>query len=345
MFALAAHMDEVIRWTALPLGKLAALVLLGAFLYRLGVLDPVAIRSISKIVVALTLPCLITTTILSRFRPQLAFYEGWYILPISAWLMVGSMAALSYPIALLARRWLHPRCTAATLAFHNAGYLVIPIISEIYGYGRMLQHREDMLAMLFLFILGISPLMWSIGVAALRSAESAADLPIWRKVISPPFVANVLAISLCLLGVPQSLPDRWLGVLLSPFKMVGDCTVPLMMLILGGLIAQLDKDHRPPARLWIPALALRLLVFPGLMFGLVSLMLMFDVMDRPKAIIIFIESAMPTAVAMAVIANRYGDEKTAQAVGALVFLEYVAAAITIPIWLVAWGLMWGYMLG
>jgi len=336
---------EAVHWTAAPLGKVAVLVVLGAILYRVRVMDKAVIDAIARVVVALTLPCLIATTILARFRPQELLYRDWYVMPLGAAAMIAAVAALAYPIARTGRRWLRPRCTVAALAFHNAGYLVIPILAEIYGRGEMLQYRQDMLALLFLFILGISPLMWSLGVAAMRDPAASASLPFWQRVISPPLIANIVAITACLAGLPQRLPDKALEAVLSPFRLVGDCTVPLMMLVLGAMLMQLDRSHRPGVWLAGAALLLRLVLFPAVAFGLIHALLAAQILDRPKAIILFIESAMPTAVGIAVIARRYGDEQTAHAVGGLVFWEYVAAAATIPFWLILWGLYEGYQLG
>jgi len=95
----------------------------------------------------------------------------------------------------------------------------------------------------------------------------------------------------------------------------------------------------------VASLSLRLVIFPGILFGVLSLLLQWQVVDRAKAVILFVESAMPTAVAMTVIAHRYGSQRAAHAVSGLIFLQYVFAGATLPVWLTIWGAVYGYAVG
>ena len=337
-----SQMGQLAGMSILPLVRLGVLVAVGAVLFRRGTITKATVDALSRLTVALLLPAFVATSVLSQFRPGHDFYQGWYFLPISAVLMIAAFAVLAWPIAYSGRNWLHPRYTVATLSFHNAGYLAIPIVTELYAHGPLARHQGGMQALLFLFIMGISPLMWSVGVMAFRGGVQADGDATWRKAISPPFVASVASVLACLLQIPQQVSPETLTQILSPFTMLGTCTVPLMMLILGATLVQLDHSYRPPLGLSAMALTLRLVIFPALVFGLLSLLLHWGVLDRSKAIILFIESAMPTAVAMTVIAHRYGNERVAQAASGLIFLQYLFAAATLPIWLTIWGLLYGY---
>jgi predicted permease len=336
---------QLAGWSILPLARLGALVAVGAILFRKGIITKATVDALSRLTVALLLPSFIATSILAQFRPGEAFYRGWYLLPLAAVAMIGCFAALAWPIARFGRNWLAPRYTLATLSFHNAGYLAIPIVTELYARGPLAQYQGPMLALLFLFIMGISPLMWSLGVMAFRGPVDTNGEPAWRKAISPPFVASVASVLACLLHIPQQVSPQTLTNFLSPFTMLGTCTVPLMMLILGATLMQLDHSYRPPVGFSAMALTLRLVLFPALMLGLLSLLLHWDALDRSKAIILFVESAMPTAVAMTVIAHRYGNERAAQAASGLIFLQYLFAAATLPVWLTIWGWLYGYEVG
>ncbi len=336
------HLQTLAGGSVIPLAKLGVLVALGAILFRKQVITKTTVDALLRVTVALLLPCYIATSILPQFRPGQAFYHGWYFLPISAVLMIGAFAVLAWPISRAGRNWLEPRYTLATLSFHNAGYLALPIIAELYGYGQLKAQQGAMLALLFLFIMGVSPLLWSVGVLAFRETEGTNGEATWRKAISPPFVASATSVTACLLHIPQQVNPAVLKQILSPFAALGACTVPMMMLILGATLAQLDHSYRPSRWLTAAALSLRLVIFPGLVFGLLSLLLAWGVLDRPKALILFIESAMPTAVAIVVIAHRYAGQRVAHAASGLIFQQYVAAAITLPLWLTVWGAMYGF---
>lgn len=333
---------DLAGWSVLPLLRLGALVAVGAILFRMQIMTKAAVDALSRLTVAILLPSFIISSILPQFRPELPFYRGWYLLPISAILMIGCFALLAYPIARAGRNWLDTRYTLATLSFHNAGYLALPIITELYNRGSLKEHQGAMLALLFLFIMGISPVMWSVGVLAFRQTSGQVAEPLWRKAISPPFVASVGSVLLCLLHVPQQISPAALQQVIAPFSMLGGCTVPLMMLILGATLMQLDHSLRPPVWLAVASLSLRLVIFPGMVFGLLSALLAAGLLDRPQAVILFIESAMPTAVAITVIAHRYGTPQVAHAASGLIFLQYLLAAVTLPIWLTIWGAVFGY---
>ncbi len=340
-----AQLGQLAGSSIMPLARLGVLVAVGAVLFKSGIITRATVDALSRLTVALLLPAFTATSILTQFRPGQTFYQGWYLLPFSAILMIATFGLLAYPIARYGRQWLPPRCTVATLSFHNAGYLAIPIVTELYARGPMARHQGAMLALLFLFIMGISPLMWSLGVVAFRQAAGPNSEVTWRKAISPPFVASLASVLACLVQIPQQVSQETLVQILSPFTMLGACTVPLMMLILGATLVQLEHSYLPPARLSVMALSLRLVLFPAMVFGLLSLLLHWEVLDRAKAIVLFIESAMPTAVAMTVIAHRYGDERAAQAASSLIFLQYMFGAGTLPVWLTIWGWVHGYNVG
>ena len=55
----------------------------------------------------------------------------------------------------------------------------------------------------------------------------------FKKFINPPMLATLTAVLLMFLGVGQKIPVT----LLNPVKMLGNCLLPLVMLVLGGNFA------------------------------------------------------------------------------------------------------------
>jgi predicted permease len=341
-----ADLWSLLSLTAVPLVQLLALVLAGIALHRVGILDEPSIDRLVRLVISVTLPCLMFSTVVRQFRPYTPEFARWYVLPLAAVGMVGLAAA----VAAGAARWLVvPERRGAfrvVCVFHNAGYLNIPIVAALYGQeagnGRS---ADQMLVILFLFILGISPLMWSVGVSWLRTdgPEARGD-GAWRiqQMISPPFVANVAAVVLCLTDVPTRVSGYRLEQMLAPVRWTGECTIPLIMLTLGGILAGLRSKRAVGVASVLAAMGLRFVAMPLAGLGLLGWLVAHGLLAKSYAIILFLQTMMPTATGMAVAARRYGSVQTSEYVNGAVFILYVVSLVIIPFWLMVWGAVQGF---
>ena len=336
---------SLLSLTGAPLLQLLALVVAGIVLYRLRILDEPMVDRLARLVISVTLPCLILATIVTRFRPYAAGFAGWYVLPLAAVGVVMAAAAVASVMA----RWIVPAprrpAFRVVCSFHNAGYLNIPIVAAIYAHGEGHGDAEGMLVLLFLFILGISPMMWSLGVRWLRADGGPPSVNRgWRvrQILSPPFVANVLAVGLCLLNLPTRVGAETLAQVLAPIRWTGDCTIPLIMLTLGGILAGLRSAQRPPMRSIVAAGGFRFVVMPLLGLAVLGGLLAHGWLPKGYAVILFLQTMMPTATGMAVAARRYGSAETSEYVNGMVFVLYLAALVVIPFWLMVWGGLFGF---
>lgn len=335
--------------TAAPMLQLLALVVGGLILFRLSVLDASAVDVLARLVLTVTLPCMIVDKVVMQFRPYSEQFAHWYIMPLAAFVIVGVAAVLSGAVA----HWVVPferrRAFRVVCSFHNAGYLNIPIVAVLYSQGTHHgRSADEMLVVLFLFILGISPLMWSVGVKWLRTDGRDDDGPSGsglRKLLSPPFLANVLAIGVCLLNLPTWVSSETLGRVLAPVHWTGQATIPLIMLSLGGILAELRGARRPPVRSIMAAMGLRFVLFPIVGWAVLGGLAGAGILAKPYAVILFLQTIMPTATGMAVAARRYGTTETSEFVNGAVFVLYLVALVAIPVWLMIWALTYGFAIG
>ena len=175
-------------------------VLFGYFLKRIGLLDENDSRSISKIILNVTLPALILRTISGAdIIPSLGF------LPVSA----VAYGALVCGILLLFNRRKGPEDKAilsmGAIGFNN-GMFAYPIVEGIFGLAG-LQYLA-----LFDIGSGLSVFGLSYMLAAYYSAKKAAsDFRMTPRIFirmilgSVPFVSYIAALGLNLLGVPIPL--------------------------------------------------------------------------------------------------------------------------------------------
>jgi len=323
------------KTTLPPIFTLGVMIGMGVFLARRHVLDAHAAGILTRLVVRLLLPMLLFSKLVKQFRPEQVAYARWYLLPLGSWgvLLCGYAAG-----------WLAHRCFAggasparrtifATLAgWQNAGYVPIPIIAALYAGAPAT--RDRMLVYCFLFILGFSPTMWSLGPLNLaRASRREGERLDWRKMITPPFVANLSGIALCLLGLPQRLPRPTLEMLLRPLEMVGDACIPIIMVLLGAMLARPHGAVRIGARFVLGLIGVKLILMPAAMGGLILLVGERWTLPAGFLALFFIEAASPPATGLTVIARQYGGAEQSALVNKAILWSYLAAALLLPVWL------------
>lgn len=119
--------------------------------------------------------------------------------------------------------------------------------------------------------------------------------------------------------------------------MLGDCTVPALMLVLGGNLAKGPGMTTMPWRCLVGATVSRLLVLPLVGTALVVGARHFGIGATlpPMAIMVMLVSAStPTAIMMHAIATVYDNR--ADDMAALLFWEYLLAALTLPLLIAAY---------
>lgn len=317
-----------------PVFSLAAMIVMGVALVKLKALDDHAVDVLNRITVYLLLPMLIFSNVVGGFRPRETEFRGWYFLPLAALAMVG----LGYGVGWLthfltsSKKPRNERITFATLCgWQNAGYIPIPIIAAIYAGAT----QERMLIYCFLFILGLSPTLWSLApLSLMRTSAGEHEKLNWKKMITPPFLANVSAITLCLIGAPQSISEGALDVILGPLRTVGNATIPVIMVSLGAMLALPSSEGKKVgARFNIELIAAREIMVPLVMLG--ALLMIWSAWGGNEGYysLLWIQSAVPPATGLTVIARRYASREESDRLNGAILWTYIAAAFLMPTWL------------
>jgi predicted permease len=305
-----------------PLG----LVVAGYVLARLGLLSLSASRWLAALVANFTLPALVAHRLLTGFGPQAS--GPWHWLPVSAWGIILLGIGISLPVGLWLARG-HVREFVALGGLHNAGYLPLAMVAVLLPAGVQTAEAQ---ARIMLYVLGISPVLWSLGVRLIGRSARAARFH--RALINPVFLTLVVSLTLCLLGLNAPfLPVRqaddtlaagpWAWVL-RPAQMAGAATIPLALLVLGASLAHVPRGTRLQWPSLIGLAAVRLVAVPAIVIPVALLL------PIPSTIryIICLESCMPTAVACVVQARRFDGD--ADWVGHHMAATYVGSLLTVP---------------
>jgi predicted permease len=292
----------------------------GLVLRRLGWLTEEADASLLRVTINVMIPCLVFDSILGN--PAVARLGNVLLAPVVGF----GTVALGAGLALLAAKGV-PAETAATrrtfafsVAVYNYGYVPIPLALSLFD--------KSTVAVLFVHNVGVELALWSFGLTLLAGADPRRE---WRRLLSPPLVAIVVA-----LLVNAILGERLVPVAArQAAHLLGQCAIPLGMVLIGATMA--DHLHefrqRRGGRTMTLACLLRLGLLPALFLGVAWVLPLSTELTR----VVVLQAAMPAAVFPIVMARHYGgDAGTALRV---VVATTAMSLITTPLWIQA-GMKW-----
>lgn len=208
------------------------------------------------------------------------------------------------------------------VVFVNCGFMCIPLLNAVLGT------RGVFFGSIYIAVYYI--LLWTYGVILMTG--QGKDISFFKALFNPSLVAIMIGLPLFLLGI--KIP----AVPAAVINFLGSINSPLAMIIIGGQIAGLSLATLFKVRQVYVISLLRLLIVPAvIMLGLHIFPL-----NRELIIACLIPAAAPAAVATALFATRYGQDKelAAQAVA----LTTIFSIITIPLMIMLSDLIGGSLL-
>lgn len=273
---------------------------------RLGYLGGETDQKLSKIILNITMPCLIIASVTT----------GETLPEASKILSTLKVAAVFYGVEMLVAV-AAPRILGGTeqqkgvwryiLVFPNVAFIGYPVTVAIFG--------PEALFYAVILVLPFNLLAYSIGPLMLAGRAKFR----WQQLASPCIIAAVLAlvVALCRLSLPALVGEC--------AAFVGDLTTPLSLLVVGSLLAGLSvKQVFASPRLWALT-ALRLLVLPALLWVILGWMQV----EPLVAGIAVVLMAMPAAVNGAMLCMEYHGDTECMAQGT--FLTTLVSIFTIPV--------------
>jgi len=209
------------------------------------------------------------------------------------------------------------RKTVATLAIcagiYNYGYIPVPLVTTLFD--------RETLGVLFVHNVGVELSFWTLAVAVLGGKSGRG----WKQFLNPPVLAIIVSLSLNALGGHEIIPRF----ILISAKMLGQCAVPMGIILVGAMTADHLKEFRSATgfKSIVTSCILRLGILP-IFFLLLAKYLPCSV--ELKRVII-VEGAMPTATFTVILARHYGGDAST-AVRALIATSALSL-ITIPLWI------------
>jgi hypothetical protein len=283
---------------------------LGFIARKKGILSRHATQDLTQLLLTFTLPFLI---LYSMGQPYDLSEVGIYfwLIPISCLILlvaIGLARFIKRKISLPDER---KSVFEGLVLFGNQGFIGFAIIWSLFP--------EQGVLYVSLFNLPYLILIWTYGIYLFAGKDEAIP---WRKLLFNP---GILATGIGILIF--FLPFHWPRMFDHLFEMVGNTTIPLSMLLIGTMIANINIKHSihllKDKTVWGMA-ATRLLLIPLLLFPLLFFSLPFPLLAT--AILV---SATPAAPTIALYAQKYNGDTEYAAIGSA--CTTVLSVVTIPI--------------
>ncbi|NEU32203.1 AEC family transporter [bacterium LRH843] len=288
---------------------LYGIAILGFIVRKRGILNEHANDVLTQLILYITLPALILFSLDVSFSLTLVKEFLWLITMSVYVLAVSSLLA----IWMRGRSQLPEKQSSVfegLIIFGNQGFIGYAVIFTVFG--------NEGIIYLTMFNICYLLLIWSYGIYLFSKNN---DVIIWKKIFLNPGILSTLTGLVILL-----LPIGWPDTIANGLEIVGKMTIPLSMIIIGSLIANVKYvsllSTLKNGSLWNIAIA-RLLLIPLLLVPFAALSV-----PTPLLLIAVIVSGMPSAPTISLYAQKYDADAFFASLGVL--LTTLLCIITIP---------------
>lgn len=305
---------EYFKITGIAMAQIFVLGSIGYILVKKNMLSQQGLDALSCLVIQIIFPALVLTQMLKNFN--FSQYRQWWIFPLISLAIAIAGMFVGWVLLKLSKIKKYKLQFLSLIAFQNSGYLPLAIVAAIFTGGQ----ASDIFIYIFLFLLGFDLITWSLGIYMLTYEEKVKFK--LQSIFSPPVIANLVSLVLIALGLNKLIPAR----VFIPLEMLGNCTLPLAMLVVGGSIALIHLNNIDKKTVFFFMLG-KLIILPALGIALVLKL------NLPYLIgfLIVMQLAMPSATSLSVIIRSYKREDALISQG--VFFTHLFSLITIPLFL------------
>ena len=283
------------------------LLVVGFIAQKRKILDSDGIKTISNFVLRVFLPF----TIISSFDKSISLSAAGDLLKVAIF-AIGVHALAIFISKLAYSRFPDPKRKILTYitVFSNCGFMGFPVAESVFGKIGLMYTS--------IYVMVFNIFVWTYGIALLSEGKEKKN--IWHSILLNP--GNIaFAIGFVLWVLPFGLPET----LNYAVLLLGNCTTPLSMIVVGATLANLGiKGLFSGTEVWIGSI-MRLFVVPALVL---LLFILIDIRSDAAKVANFL-AAMPAAAQTVIFAERYDADVSLAS--RIVFISTVLSVITIPL--------------
>jgi predicted permease len=282
------------------------LIAVGALLTKLGIITEQGSRSMTDVVLYAVTPCVIINAFQREYRPEML--SGLLIALLAAFLSLLFSVLLA---ELIYRKTEISRAVVLkfALVFSNCGFMALPLQKAILG--------DDGIFYGAAFVAMFNIFMWTYGLLTMsRKKEWKSAV---KAIVNPGIIGTAIGIVLFVFSV--KLPV----IISSPVSMLAALNTPVPMLVIGYHLVHTDLKRVLSDKGAYGAMALRLLVIPLAVMG-VMIALHIDA-TVTTATVIAVSS--PVAAFTTMMATKYGHDTELSA--GIVSASALFSLLTMPL--------------
>ncbi len=301
--------------------KLALAMLVGFVCLKTKYITKEQNDGMSKIVVRVTLPLLIISSLTSMDFDMEKLIASAEVL-IAAFaielLLFGAGTLMMKASKLEKAKAVMLRCM---MCFGNVVFMAFPLIQALYGTEGLLYAA--------VYEIANDGFLWTVGVYSIRSAakkDGKASLSANLKRLANPGTIAFL-VAFIMMAFRIKIP----GIAGEVVSGIGSTTTYLSMFFIGGTLAMVDF-RRIYRRVWLYVLvAVKMIAIPA---ALIFILKWLHFANMPAAVVV-LQAAMPTSTVLAVLANEHNGDVIYCAEG--VFISHLLGLATLPLvyWLIS----------
>ena len=285
--------------------SLFAIMLLGFFCRKKGMIDNKTRTALSDILINIILPCNIAMSFDMDVSGDLLRSAG---IVFVAYMGVQTFTWLLSRVAFTKVPEDKQMVLRHGTITSNAGFLGNPITQGVFGNEGLLYASIAMIP--------VRIFLWSAGLSLYTKTDSKSVV---KNLLTHPCVIAVF-VGFGIMFAPFELPAFMVRTLNS----VGGCTTAISMMVIGAILADIDLGHIEWGLLGYYCL-LRLIVIPAVSFAALSLLGLQPMVTGVCTLL----SGMPAASLTAVLAAKYGQNYSFAS--QVVFVSTLLSMITIPL--------------
>jgi len=284
-------------------------MVVGFFSRKKQYINPSVNRSLSELLINITLPSMIIASFNFKFSKDM-FNIGISLFLISliihlSLLIIGKILYKRFNENEMKVLWF------ITL-FSNCGFMGYPVVESIYG--------KIGLFYAALFNIPFNILMWTAGVFIFSGKGDFKSAK--KALLNPGIVSVFIGLFIFIFSIQLPIPIQ------KTLELVGSMTTPLSMIIIGSTLADSKITSIFESKSIYFGTIVRLILIPIITFVVLKY---FGLKDFYLSIPVII-TAMPAAANTVIMAEKFGGD--AEFASKIVFLTTVISAVTIPLVLI-----------
>ena len=297
--------------------QLFLIICLGYLVYKIGILNDNVNKHINSLVINVTMPFMIVSSVLSMSEhPPASTVVSLFVVSIAFYIIMPVLAFIIVKIMLKTMHIVKARQGAYMfmLIFSNVGFMGMPILQAACGENGDTAVFYAAVLNIF-FNLGV----FTYGVIMIGYGDTISTTLKLKDLLSPGISCSVIAI------IIYALDLHFPSTIENVIDTIGDLTSPLAMLLVGSTLASMKlMEVFDEWRVYVFAI-IKQFILPILLYPVFKLC----ISDNLLFNVMFIEFLMPIANIALMLATEHNlDYKF---VSKVIFISTVMSLITIPL--------------